>query len=402
LRHRADVRKVMLNLLAADDPEKVASIHERAVEYYRKERGTRARAEEIYHRLMLQQSSAEIDKRWRDELQSYLAPSYEELPSISRAYLATKLGYEIDDATRKAVDTAVWERAAVAKAQDLLALDKPKQALDVLRERKERSASGLVYELEVQALHALGNFKEAVDVVENALPSMRTAAGAVRFLALAEAGAEYAQITNDLPRAIALLETAASMARASADPVTRLRIATELFALRNEVSLAPRSAEADQLVTLYRNTPNGDLLANDSVVFNAATILADRLPASLLNAIELSHKANWTRRLISKLKQAVQRMPTRMPVKESTVDELEGLRSAPLRQRGRAVRRLLSRLTAVTLPTGEVARELARIIQDASIEPIDSEGDDTPATTLPTRRSRAALRPRSSTRRRLK
>ncbi|HEY4640360.1 MAG TPA: AAA family ATPase [Thermoanaerobaculia bacterium] len=407
LRHRGDVRRVMLKLLIADTPDKVATIHGNAVEFYRNERGTRARAEEIYHRLMLEQSAETIDKRWRDELQSYLANSYEELPPASRAYLATKLGYEIDEATRKAVDTVVWERAAIAKAQDLLSLDDPERALAVLRERKERSQSSLIYDLEVQALQALEQYDEAVSVVVSALPAMRSAAGAVRFLALAERGAEMAELANQPERAVALLESAAAVARTSAEPVVRLRFAVRLLTLRNDISPAPRHADEEELMTLYRNTPIGELIANEAVAFAVAAFIADRVPGSLMTAVELSNRARWTRRMLAKLRKLAEWALDRLPVGETVTEGLDELDELPLTQRGTRVRRLLSKWIDMRLPTGTVALELAAIIQEASLEPPDADAEDEvepKKKKAPPRRSTPiySKRSRSTSRRRLK
>ena len=404
LRHRPDVRRVMLNLLIADQPQKVKTIHLNAIEFYRNERGTKARAEEIYHRLMLEQSAAVIDTRWRDELQSYLANSYEELPPASRAYLATKLGYEIDNATRKAVDTVVWERAAIATAQDLLALDKPQQALDVLRERPDRSPSSLIYDLEVQALEALGKYEEAVGVVEKALPAMRTAAGAVRFLALAERGADMAELADQPERAVTLLESAALVARSSAEPVVRLRLAVRLLTLRNAISPAPRPADENELMTLYQNTPVGELVANEAVAFAVAAIIADRVPGSLLTAIALSNKGRWTRRLIARLRELAEWALDRLPIGDTITEELDELVDLPMAQRCTRVRKLLSKWSDTRLPTGKVALDLAEIIQEASLEPADAEDDVEPRKKIIRSRKAPPMhsRRRSTSRRRLK
>ena len=64
LRHRSDVRRVMLDLLRQDEPLMVREIHRQAVNYYRLQDGPLARAEEIYHRLSLGQQQRTIDERW--------------------------------------------------------------------------------------------------------------------------------------------------------------------------------------------------------------------------------------------------------------------------------------------------------------------------------------------------
>ena len=60
LRHRSDVRKVMLPNLDKDKPGLVHRINEKAVEFYQQEDGVRERTEEIYHRLRLGQGAGTL------------------------------------------------------------------------------------------------------------------------------------------------------------------------------------------------------------------------------------------------------------------------------------------------------------------------------------------------------
>ena len=69
LRHRSDVRRIMLNLLRHQSEEQAAQvrrIEKAAVRYYSTRESPEERAEEIYHRLSLEQSTQLISKRWAD------------------------------------------------------------------------------------------------------------------------------------------------------------------------------------------------------------------------------------------------------------------------------------------------------------------------------------------------
>ena len=70
LRHRSDVRKVMLPNLDKDKPGLVHRINEKAVEFYQQEDGVRERTEEIYHRLRLGQGADIIDRRWMTSIEA--------------------------------------------------------------------------------------------------------------------------------------------------------------------------------------------------------------------------------------------------------------------------------------------------------------------------------------------
>jgi len=397
LRHLGYLRKVMLRLLIADEPAKVKAIHEGAVEYYRKEKGSRARAEELYHRLMLGQPSSEIDQRWRDELKGYLAGSLDELPPVSRAYLATKLGYEIDDATRKQAETAVWERAAVTKAQDLLDLDRPQDALNVLQERPERSEGSAIYALEVEALRGLNRLTEAVGVVERGLPSIRMAGDPARFIELAELGAAAAEQLGDLSRAINLLESASVVARSAGSTLGRLSLAIRLYTVRGASSSAPRPAELEQLIALYRNTPRPELLSDEFVVTEIAAIIADRLPSALADAVEVSANGWWSDRWLSALANYVQRRTrktegARVVTLDSIARELDELRIVRPSMRARRIHRLLRRFLDVEFPTGSAATDLARLIRSAILQPETEDEASGPRLTVASRSRRASSR----------
>ena len=94
LRHRQDVRRVMLAPLDASIERDLAqAINERAIAYY----STRSddlihRTEELYHRLRLDQSSDDLDRRWRQDAGRALRPALQEFPPAARRYLRRKLG----------------------------------------------------------------------------------------------------------------------------------------------------------------------------------------------------------------------------------------------------------------------------------------------------------------------
>ncbi|MCC6873920.1 MAG: AAA family ATPase, partial [Sandaracinaceae bacterium] len=64
LRHRADVRAVMLSLIEHAERDKVRAIDDAAVRYYEKQEGMTARAEELYHRLRRGDDASVLDARW--------------------------------------------------------------------------------------------------------------------------------------------------------------------------------------------------------------------------------------------------------------------------------------------------------------------------------------------------
>lgn len=101
--HRADVRRQMLRLMAEDEPERTAALHQRAVEYYARrsesdaQHRVRYRTEEIYHRLCLAHQPGrdldEVSRRWLPGCRIGLANAVDDMFSArGRAALQLKLG----------------------------------------------------------------------------------------------------------------------------------------------------------------------------------------------------------------------------------------------------------------------------------------------------------------------
>jgi len=167
LEHRIDVRRLMLGDLSRQFPEQAQEIHQRAVSYYaaRSESSDlRERAEEIYHRLWLDEPFEAIEKRWIPGVETYLKGALEEVEPAAQRYLARRLGVTPDESLSAQADLQEWEQMAAASARRLLAARDPEAALRELRLRAERSDAGPIYALEAEALRLLGRWKEATKV----------------------------------------------------------------------------------------------------------------------------------------------------------------------------------------------------------------------------------------------
>jgi hypothetical protein len=157
LRHRPDVRRLMLDtLLSFVDPNTVVAIDRGAVEYWSRQAGPVARAEEIYHRLRLGEPREVLDSHWNEAAAPYLTDALEELPARERLWLAERLGATVDPALRREADLADWEAQAALIAESCLRAGDAAQALAVLHERSERRPGGTLPLLELEALRALG------------------------------------------------------------------------------------------------------------------------------------------------------------------------------------------------------------------------------------------------------
>jgi cellulose synthase operon protein C len=178
LRHRPDVRRVMLKSLRGDPAyaSRIPEIHKRAIDFYaRRYERTHAsadRAEEIFHRLALGRASELTEARWVAGVESSLYNAVEELPAASRAWLAARLRVELDPEARGVADLDVWERDAARRAGECLAVWNASGALDVINERSERSEASPLLLLEARALRIQGDHVSARDKLRKARERM--------------------------------------------------------------------------------------------------------------------------------------------------------------------------------------------------------------------------------------
>jgi hypothetical protein len=170
LRHRSDVRALMLPGLERDQKPQVDAIHAAAVDYYASMRTTEARAEELYHRLMLGQTGAEVDARWDDAAYPSLRDSVDELPPSGRVYVWSRAqgDLRIDPEITRLADDEAWARATEQVALGEIRAGRAEEALEIVRGRRGADGESLLPGVEVEALEDLRRFEEALEVLDEA------------------------------------------------------------------------------------------------------------------------------------------------------------------------------------------------------------------------------------------
>ena len=189
--HRPDLRRTILSLLEADQPEQARQIHAAAVAYY--ERGPAdavGRAEEIYHRLKLgfdrevciaSAGCRGSSRGWSTRSTSWTAPA--------SAFLAAELGLAVTDRVRAAA--ALEGLGAAGRppgARPLLDNGEVEAALALLDERRRRTPGSGVVELEAEALYRLDRIDEAMGVLDDGIEVAGNRLSIAYPLALLQAG----------------------------------------------------------------------------------------------------------------------------------------------------------------------------------------------------------------------
>jgi hypothetical protein len=236
LRHRPDVRQVMLKLIERDQPEKVEQINSLAVAYYEQHDEpfpVQARAEELYHRLQLGQNASVIDERWLDGVEDYLGRDVlNEIPAPSRRLLAARLGVRLDEQELTSASTEEWEQYVVRQVEEALKQNQYDVALRLMRDRRDRTPTSPLYLLEAKAQAGRGRYREAEKVLEAASRAAHRANSRNRLLDVTMFAADLAERRGDVIEADAFLADAGDLARRMSDLPRQIEIANRRLLLR--------------------------------------------------------------------------------------------------------------------------------------------------------------------------
>ena len=245
LRHRSDVRRIMLDLLREDKPEKVRQIQEAAVAYYERQDGIVDRAEEIYHRLSLGQPLPEIEKRWIEGVQPHLYGALGELNIRERAWLAPRLELTLKPEERAQANLEAWERDTDQRVRELLRQDRMDGALGTPRERTDRMPGSSLYLLEAQVLELRENWWEARKLIRKGIASADESGNRALAIDLRLRGARVDIRFGDLEAARRKLDEAETLAPRRGDyPVRSLEVGLIRLTLRRTAGHGARAVRA--------------------------------------------------------------------------------------------------------------------------------------------------------------
>jgi tetratricopeptide (TPR) repeat protein len=273
LEHRPDVRRAMLPMLRATEPAAVAAIHRSAIAYYERRDGVIDRAEEIYHRLASGEDPALVDERWRGGIEDRLRASVPELPARAQAYLAGRVGVEIDLDAWRAASRDDRERLIEQRARNQLRLARPNEALAILETVTDRSPGSSLYLLEAIAHRQLGYLVQAKGAIDAALDSDPDRPAALELFAL---GAEIAVELGELEAAAELIDDACEVARMAEDEPRML----ELGVLRMRIWRA-RGRSQEKHLRVVAAEVHRDLATLEPTLLVAQSALAQGMAGEL-------------------------------------------------------------------------------------------------------------------------
>ncbi|MDT9684210.1 AAA family ATPase [Streptomyces sp. TRM76323] len=198
VRVRADVRAIMLRLVAGDPASPAREVERRAVAYYAAREGPEARAEEIYHRLRLNEDPRTVEERWLPGVERLLEGAQEEMSPRAAALLsAHRRRGGASDLVMAEADQEDWERIVGHEVEDLLAQGFTEEALARLAERRPWTPCSALHPLLVEALDRSGRRAEARRAASDAVDAAREAGCGERQLELLLLSARLAEEDGD-------------------------------------------------------------------------------------------------------------------------------------------------------------------------------------------------------------
>lgn len=282
LRYREEVRGPVLQLLKQDKPEQVRDIHERAVAFYRHSEADppdpSQRAEELYHRLMLEQEEWELNDRWLSGVEPYLATALDEIPLAQKIWLAQRMSIEMPPEVHAQADLTAWERLTGHRALQMVRYNEFSAAASLLETRTERTPDSPLFALEARILIALGRSPEAVQLLDHALshypPTADRGRSAELLWLYAQALGHEGRSQDSLAALDTLLDVAADLPRC----LPLVQTLTELVARLDDVDPQRSALLRERLAQALLKLPIADVMEERSLVRLALVRLGPDFP----------------------------------------------------------------------------------------------------------------------------
>ncbi|MFE1548033.1 trypsin-like peptidase domain-containing protein [Streptomyces sp. NPDC058718] len=287
IRHRTDLRAIMLRLSDSARTDLMRAVDRSAVAYYAAREGTRNRAEEIYHRLRLGENPRTVEARWERGVTAYLGgATHREMPDRSAAFLLGLIGGHVPDQIMTGADQEDWERIAAREVEDLLTQGYVEAAAQRLSERRPWTPCSRLHALLAEALARSGRIEEAREGAERAVDRAAGAGCGEIQLELLQLSARLAQDAGDFADADRDLQEAEEIAAGLGLRYESLGVlvARSRLAALADGDAAPAEA---RLARTLRGMPDAELARQPSLARTAAATACRADPQLLEHTLRL-------------------------------------------------------------------------------------------------------------------
>ncbi|MFC9392279.1 trypsin-like peptidase domain-containing protein [Streptomyces sp. NPDC057027] len=287
IRHRTDLRAIMLRLSDSARTDLMRAVDRRAVAYYAVREGPRDRAEEIYHRLRLGENPRTVESRWEPGVAPYLGGStHREMAHRSAAFLLGRIGGHVPDQIMTEADQEDWERIAAREVEDLLTQGYVEAADQRLSERRPWTPCSRLHALLAETLARSGRTAEAREGAQRAVDRAEEAGCAETQLELLQLSARLAQDSGAFAEADRDLQEAEEIAAGLGlrHESLGVLVARSRLAALADVDAAPAE---ERLARTLRGMPDADLARQPSLARTAAAAAYRADPRLLEHTLRL-------------------------------------------------------------------------------------------------------------------
>ncbi|MEW2574810.1 ATP-binding protein [Streptomyces syringium] len=311
VRHRADVRAIMLRLSGNDRTALTRTVERRAVDYYAARDGLEDRAEEIYHRLRLNENPRSVEERWLPGVERLLAGAKQDMSPRAAGFLAAHLGGDTPDHIMADADQEDWERIAAREVEDLLAQGYAEEAAVRLAERRPWTPCSPLHPLLLETLSRTGRGDEARREASEAIDRAEDAGCAEQRLELLLLSARLAEEGGDRESADRDLQVAEGVAAGLGQDLEAMGA---LLARARLTSGTPVDPEVDnQLARRLRQLPDATLMDQPVLVRAVAAEVHERDPRALDHALEVVGLPGTDDGVLEDIGTAINRAVSRQP-----------------------------------------------------------------------------------------
>ncbi|MDX3536501.1 AAA family ATPase [Streptomyces sp. MB09-01] len=310
--HRSDLRAIMLRLADRARTDQMRAVGRLAVAYYAAQDGPEARAEEIYHRLRLNESPRKVELRWMPGVERLLAGAEQDMAGRSAAYLSGRLGGHASDEVMAEADQEDWERITAHEVEDLLSQGYAEAAAARLDGRRPWTAGSPLHPLWAETLDRLGRRPEARAAAEAAVQDAEEAGFPELRLELLLLSARLAEADGDVGEADDDLAEAEEAARglgrgfeALGALLSRARLAAGTEAHNHEID--------GRLADRLRRLSNAELARRPALVRAAAAAVSRDHPEVLERTLDVVGLPETEEAVLESLAQAVDRVVAGRP-----------------------------------------------------------------------------------------
>ncbi|BDM69080.1 hypothetical protein HEK616_25670 [Streptomyces nigrescens] len=286
VRYRADVRAIMLRLPGGDRTAVMREVERRAVAHYAGRDGLEARAEEIYHRLRLDENPRSVEERWLPGVERFLAGAQQEMSPRAAGLLTARLGGGAPDHVAAGADQEDWERIAAQEVEDLLAQGFAPAALERIGRRRPWTPCSPLHALYAETLSRVGRRDEARRAVADALGPAERAGCGERRLELLLLSARLAQEDGDPVHADRALRAAEDVAVGLGQDLEAMGALLARARLTGDEGHA-EPATGRQLAERLRKLPDDVLSERPVLVRAVASQIYAQAPGALEHAVEV-------------------------------------------------------------------------------------------------------------------